>query len=67
MRCGRRGISAVCLMAAICLPLCACARAAGSCTPLPGDLNGNGSNEEYLIGLLAVLALFAVWRFLRRK
>lgn len=54
-------------MAAICLTLCACARAAGSCTPLPGDMNGNGSNEEYLIGLLAVLALFAVWRFLRRK
>jgi len=52
---------------AACMPLGGCAAAAPSCTPIPGDLNGNGANEEYLIGLILAVLLYGLWRFLRRK
>ena len=41
--------------------------AAPSCTPVPGDLNGNNLNEEYLIALLAAAILYGLWKFLRNR
>jgi len=66
MRGKRNGYFSFWLMAA-CMPLGGCAAAAPSCTPIPGDLNGNGANEEYLIGLILAVLLYGLWRFLRRK
>ena len=41
--------------------------AAPSCTPVPGDLNGNGVNEEYLIALLTAAILYGLWKLLRNR
>ena len=38
-----------------------------SCTPTPGDWNGNGSNEEVLYLLLAAAAVVVFWLCIRRK
>ena len=39
----------------------------GYCSPIPGDLNGNGSNEEVLLLLLAATAILTLWVWIRRK
>ena len=40
---------------------------APSCTPIPGDLNGNNVNEEYLIALLAAVILYGLWKLFRNR
>lgn len=61
-----KGKLPVALWGAVSLFLGGCS-AAPSCTPVPGDLNGNGLNEEYLIALLAAVILYGLWRFLRNR